>query len=77
MERTYHIQVNSFAYPDGAFDQQAIDVVKSAGFTSSVSTIPGLTQSKQNQYFLFRLRPGRRVGKELLDYFNQTKFRSY
>lgn len=77
LENNYHVNVVSFAYPDGAFDQQAIDVVKSAGFTTAVTTIPGIVQTKQNGFFLFRLRPGYRTGHELLNYFNQTEFKPY
>ncbi len=77
IQDNYHVRVRSFAYPDGAFDQQAIDVVKSAGYTTAVSTIPGIQQSNQNKFLLFRLRPGRRTGQDLLNYFNQTKFKPY
>lgn len=77
IEKNYHIQVHSFAYPDGAFDEQAIEAVKKAGYSNAVSTVPGINQSRQNKYFLFRLRPGRRTGQELLNYFNQTKFKPY
>jgi len=74
LEDTYHINVSSFAYPNGAFDEASIKVVKDAGFTSSASTIPGIMQSDQNRFFLYRLRPGRRVGQELLDYLSQNVF---
>lgn len=77
LEKRYNINVVSFAYPDGAFDQQTIDVVKRAGFTTAVTTIPGIVQTKQNRFFLFRLRPGYRTGKELINYFKQTEFKPY
>ena len=73
----YGFPAVSFAYPDGSFDQQAIDAVKIAGFKTAVSTIPGDTQSAENRYFLFRIRPGYRVGKSLLDYLSQDRFRAY
>lgn len=66
--------VNSFAYPYGAFDKTAETVVRKAGFLDAVSTVPGTTQSRENEYFLFRLRPGGRVGDELLSYISQPKF---
>ena len=66
LENDYKIKVFSFAYPYGAFDLQAINLVKSAGFTTSVSTIPGLLQNSQNRFFLYRLRPGISMGTELL-----------
>jgi len=77
LEKNYYIKVVSFAYPDGAFDQQAIDDVKAAGYTSAVSTIPWTTQSAQNRFFLFRLRPGYRTGQELINYLNQNSFKSH
>jgi len=64
----------SFAYPFGAFDEQAIQVVKDAGFKSATSTILGIDQKQEYRYFLYRLRPGGRVGQSLLNLLNQTKF---
>ncbi|MBI5122789.1 polysaccharide deacetylase family protein [Candidatus Roizmanbacteria bacterium] len=77
LEDTYHIQVVSFAYPNGSFDEQAEKVVKEAGFTTSVSTVPGIQQSQTNRFFLYRLRPGRRIGQELLNWLKQDKFAAY
>lgn len=77
LEKTYGIRIVSFAYPDGAFDQQAIDVVKKAGFTSAVTTVPGIIQSKQNQFFIFRIRPGYKTGDELLNYLDQMEFKPF
>ncbi len=77
LENTYHISVVSFAYPNGSFDQQAINAVKDAGFTTAVSTIPGIMQSGQNRFFLNRLRPGYRTGETLLNYLQNTTFKEY
>lgn len=77
LEKSYHINVVSFAYPNGAFDEQAIDSVKNAGFTTAVSTIPGIEQSQQNRFFLYRIRPGARTGETLLKYLQNNKFRMY
>ncbi len=60
--------VISFAYPFGAFDQQAVDIVRQTGFTSATSTIPGIDHPQNNRYFLYRLRPGGRTGKYLLSW---------
>jgi peptidoglycan/xylan/chitin deacetylase (PgdA/CDA1 family) len=76
LEQTYHINVVSFAYPSGSFDKQAINVVKNAGFTTAVSTLPGVVQSQQNRFFLYRLRPGYRTGQYLLNYLQQNYFGS-
>jgi len=71
IEKNYNVKVVSFAYPGGAFDEQAIEVVKNAGFSTAVSTIPGIAQSNANRFFLFRLRPGYRTGQALLNYINK------
>lgn len=71
LEKNYKIKVVSFAYPNGEFDQQAISIVKNAGFETAVSTVPGIDQSQNNRYFLYRLRPGFKVGAELLQHLEQ------
>jgi peptidoglycan/xylan/chitin deacetylase (PgdA/CDA1 family) len=77
LEDTYHIHVVSFAYPNGSFDTQAADVVRLNGFTTGVSTIPGIMQSNSNRFFLYRLRPGQRAGEELLNWLNQNQFTAF
>jgi len=37
LENNYHIKVRSFAYPYGSYDNQAMQIVKDAGFSNSVS----------------------------------------
>ena len=71
LERNYKIKIVSFAYPNGEFDEQAISVVKNAGFETAVSTVAGINQSQSNRYFLYRLRPGFKVGEELLQHLEQ------
>ncbi len=77
LEDGYHIKVVSFAYPGGSFDQQAIDVVKSFGFRTSVSTLPGVEQSQTVRFYLYRIRPWYRTGNTLLDYLDQQKFKPW
>jgi len=77
LERIFHIHVVSFAYPDGSFDEQAIKTVSRAGFTTAVSTLPGVSQNVQNRFFLYRIRPGYRTGQVLLNYLNQSTFSAY
>ncbi|MCL4353789.1 polysaccharide deacetylase family protein [Patescibacteria group bacterium] len=77
LEKKYHIHVVSFAYPYGSFDKQTLRLVKKAGFTTAASTIPGIMQSKQNRFFLYRIRPGYRTGKALLNYLSQSSFSAY
>lgn len=74
LQKIINKPVVSFAYPFGAFDEQAVQVVKDAGFSSATSTIPGIDQKPEYRYFLYRLRPGGRTGQSLLDFLSQTKF---
>lgn len=77
LEQTYHIHVVSFAYPNGAFDAQAAQVAKDAGFSTAVSTLPGIEQNQENRFYLYRLRPGYRTGASLLSYLQQNTFKAY
>jgi peptidoglycan/xylan/chitin deacetylase (PgdA/CDA1 family) len=77
LERLLHTQVRAFAYPYGGFDKQAIELAAGAGFTTAVSTVPGITQTPANKYFLYRLRPGDRTGEALLRYLSQDTFSEY
>lgn len=65
--------VVSFAYPYGAFDVPAIQALAAAGFTSAVSTIPGIDQYQIYRYFLYRLKPGGRTGESLLSWLDSVK----
>ncbi len=58
LEKLLGIPIVSFAYPYGAFDKQALELTKAAGFTNAVSVIPGVNQSEDNLYYFYRLRPG-------------------
>ena len=77
IETLIHKPVVSFAYPYGSLDTQAIRVIQRAGFTTAVSTAPGIQVSAQNRFFLYRLRPGNRTGRMLLDWLSQSTFTSY
>lgn len=73
LEDMIHMPVVSFAYPNGAFDEQAVEAVRAAGFRTAVSTIPGITASSERRYFLYRLRPGNRTGAELITFLSTVK----
>jgi len=72
LEKNLGVKVTSFAYPYGAFDNQAIDVVKKAGFRSAVTTISGTYALDINRFFLYRIRPGGRFGQSLLNLLENT-----
>jgi peptidoglycan/xylan/chitin deacetylase (PgdA/CDA1 family) len=64
--------VVSFAYPYGVFDVAAIRELADTGYTSAVSTIPGVDQYQTHRYFLYRLRPGERTGDNLLSWLSHV-----
>ncbi len=68
LQEKYDIPVYSFAYPSGSFDVQAINLAKKAGYTTAMSTIDGTEVNEANRFFLYRLRPGYRVGADLIEY---------
>lgn len=77
LEASYGKPVVSFAYPYGAFDAQAADIAKQVGFRTAVSTVPGIESSKNNQYFLYRIRPGGRTGQDFLNFLSQNSFKAW
>jgi peptidoglycan/xylan/chitin deacetylase (PgdA/CDA1 family) len=58
LEEKFKVKVETFAYPYGAFSQKTIDLVKEAGYKAAVSVIPSMIQSKENLFYLSRVRPG-------------------
>jgi peptidoglycan/xylan/chitin deacetylase (PgdA/CDA1 family) len=58
LEALIGMEVKSFAYPYGAFNQGVLDLVKEASYSAAVSVIPGVFQSENNLFYLFRIRPG-------------------
>lgn len=72
LEKNFDISVTTFAYPYGAFNNTVIDVVKNSGFTSAVSTVPGVFAQDINRFFFYRIRPGGKIGLELLELLERT-----
>ncbi len=66
LEKNLSVPIVSFAYPYGAFDNQAIEVVKNAGFKTAITTINGTLITDTNRFFLYRIRPGGLVGESLI-----------
>ncbi len=62
IEDEFGITVETFAYPYGAFTKEVTEMVREASFSAAVSVIPGVFQSEDNLFFLFRIRPGMFVG---------------
>lgn len=72
LEKLFHIPVLAFAYPSGRFNDQAVQIVRSAGFTSAVSTMPGTEVTKENRFTLLRLRAGARTNQILITFLKQA-----
>ena len=58
LEEKFNVKIETFAYPYGAFSEKTIDLVKEAGYRAAVSVIPSMIQSKENLFYLSRVRPG-------------------
>ena len=77
LQKELGLPINSFAYPYGSFDKQAIGLVREAGFIDAVSTIPDINNTNQTKFYLYRLRAGARTGQSLLDFLNQKVFKPW
>lgn len=71
LEKLLGIPIVSFAYPDGSFDDQAIKLVKEAGFKSAVTAIHGFEINRENKYSIYRIHPGNKIGDSLLNSLEQ------
>lgn len=49
-------QVRFFSYPSGQYDQQVVDVLRSAGYWGAVTVEPGSRQSSERPFELKRIR---------------------
>ena len=58
LEEEFNIKVETFAYPNGAFNQKTVELVKEASYSAAVSVISGTIQSQENLFFLSRIRQG-------------------
>lgn len=66
LERIFEMNVVSFAYPYGGFNNELADFVKKTGFTTAVTTRGGIIANQENRYTLFRIHPGIATGESLL-----------
>jgi peptidoglycan/xylan/chitin deacetylase (PgdA/CDA1 family) len=66
LEERFGVEVKTFAYPYGAFSQKTVDLVKEAGYIAAVSVIPSMQQSKDDLFYLGRVRPGIFGGKTIV-----------
>lgn len=71
LEEKFNVEIVSFAYPYGDYDEAAINLVKKAGFTNAVTVETGNLVTANNIFTLKRIRPGHLTGKDLIDYINR------
>jgi len=60
-------QITTFAYPYGHFSDQTVELVESAGFTSALTTEPGINDNQSDKFTLHRIHPGASIGQNLLE----------
>lgn len=69
-------EVRNFAYPYGSFTPAVAKLAEEGGYRTAASVVAGSRQTRDNRYYLFRLRPGNRIGDTLLTWLeNQDKYR--
>lgn len=66
LEQELGIEVTSFAFPYGHYNDQVIELVKSAGYTSAITTDEGLNETVSNKFTLKRVHPGARTEDSLI-----------
>ncbi len=64
LEKIIGRKVEVFAYPYGFFNQETIKIVRRSGFTIAMSTIFGTTESRENLFYLPRIRVGNYAGEQ-------------
>ncbi len=64
-------EVVSFAYPFGKFTYRDELLAEKAGYLSSASTFPGIVQKKTQLHTLYRLRPGKRISADYINWLNK------
>lgn len=70
--------VISFAYPDGQFSELSEQKVKEAGYTTAMTTKPGIMiTSNLDRYALSRIRTGNATGTDLLKRINTIPVAMY
>lgn len=71
LEKWFGLPVLHLAYPGGGFDEKVIAKVAEAGYTTAVSTIPGVWQSLDMRYQFRRIKIGNWGGQFLVKYLEE------
>lgn len=70
----FGIKPVSFAYPYGEYREGLFPLVKEAGFTNAVTTVNGMQVNKDLLFSIPRVRPGNRIGQELITFLLKENF---
>jgi len=65
IEEKFGVEVTSFAYPYGVYDDAIVKVVQEAGYETAFGTDLGIEVSNDNKYTIKRIRPGYAQGTGL------------
>lgn len=68
IEARTHKPVRFFSYPSGQYDQQVVDVLRSAGYWAAVTVQAGSLQSSEHAFELRRIRVRGRYDLKAFDY---------
>lgn len=66
LENAYNIDITSFAYPYGFYNEEIRNIVVEAGYKNAVTTLEGNEISENNLFEIYRIRPGINTGDDLL-----------
>jgi len=67
LEKDFGIEVFSFSYPNGYYNNIVINSVRKAGYSTAVTSDDGAVVFKDRLYEIPRLRPGYNIGQDLLN----------
>ncbi len=56
LEQTFGNPVTTFAYPYGTYNSTSVELVGKAGYSTAVTTAPGISQNPQQPFLLHRVR---------------------
>jgi len=73
LEKILNRPVIDFAYPFGLFNEKTEQACARAGYLSCASTYPGVWQSYDRRFSLYRLRPAYRIGSDLIDWLEKER----
>jgi len=66
LEEEFGVEIYSFAYPGGKFDERVLGLVRKAKYQAAVSTIPTIYHTKSMLFKLGRVKVENWVGEEFL-----------